>query len=201
MNVSDRTAPPNRPGMPSATAARRHRETTPFLTTSAVAACLAGLVAAELTTRHSDPPYADTVPVTAIGHVAAQPGARPVPAETLLARPLFSAARRPAPGEATVSVTAALGESPHLVGTLLTGSHERTALLALTASEKLRAVHEGDTLGLYRITQISPGEVLADGPAGRVRLRMGPRRPDAERPQPVTIEAAHAAVGAPDQDE
>ena len=172
----------------------------PLLVALAVAASLAGLVYAELAAPATILPTAIDTRAPMATMPSHPTASEPAMADDLLARPLFAPGRRPAAIDQAAPAATETDIPPRLAGTLVTGRQSRIALLAVATSPALQAVHEGDQLGRYRVVQIGPGTVVIDGPAGPVTMRMDARPVD-RRVQAVRIEAAHNAVGAPDQDE
>jgi hypothetical protein len=100
----------------------------------------------------------------AAGQTAAPPEAIDSWVQTALARPLMSASRRPA---AVVGGSdLALGNGlPRLAGTLFT-SDGATAIFARDEAGHAVIVHQGGTLGPYRVTGIEPDKVTLEGPNG-----------------------------------
>jgi hypothetical protein len=169
-------------------------------------AALAGLVVAELAVPSTPlPGLPASRPVEAPSpapSLSAPPVDDPALAATMLTRPLFSATRRPVPlGGDPAPAATAQATPPRLAGTVITGLHNRVALLAVASAEKLLVVREGDTVGAYRIVQIGAGEVVAESPGGPVTLRMGQTQAAQEPARDVASDAGRRATGAPDQDE
>lgn len=89
-------------------------------------------------------------------------------ANTALARPLFSQVRRPDVEAPRETPTATQEGTPRLAGVII-GPKERFALFS-DATNKIRILAEGDTLGNLRIRNIRPGAVVLIGPEGEREL-------------------------------
>ena len=208
--MSDRDEqPPTRADATTATAVpRRFWSLAPLAAVFAAGAALAGLVVAEVTAPPTILPEPPAPPRPAAPSTSSQTA--PIDdsafAATLLTRPLFNPARRPALlGGDPAPVATAQAAPPRLAGTVITGRDNRVALLALPSAEKLLVVREGDTVGPFHITQIKAGEVVAESRGGPVTLHMGHGVGHWEAPpepaRDVASDNGHRATGAPDQDE
>jgi hypothetical protein len=156
-----------------------------------LAAALMGLIASELTL------YDDTedpaLPQVIRRPARATPTQRPTEAvidhtgdwlATILARPLFSRDRRPAPPVAAAAgpMRAATSDGlPRLSGVLV-GPFGRSAIFAGGDGGKGTIVAEGGTVGAYTVSSIAPGRVTIDGPEG-TRILHPSFDPNAPRPQ------------------
>ncbi len=132
------------------------------------------------------PPRVANAPV-APAPVARRPPATP-PEElvgAILARPLFSATRRPPP--ATGSDAGANDDlnNARLTG-IVTAPGRRIALFAVPGPKTL-LLSDGGVVGGWRIEDISPTEVSLDGPGGIKKLqpKIDPNRPIPASPPPL----------------
>lgn len=118
----------------------------------------------------------DTGPAIGTGRVT-EAGKTPSPgmnagalaqiADTIKERPLFVPGRRPAQKPATATAaagTAASRELPRLTGVMV-GPRGGVAIFALPDGKSRRAI-TGDTIGEYKIREISPGQVTLTGANG-----------------------------------
>jgi hypothetical protein len=139
----------------------------PALALPGIAVALTVLLAAELLLPG---PGADTGRV-ALGIPAATPdqGADADISQwgdTILARPLFSANRRPA-DQPSASTDNTL---PRLSAIIIIGG-TRTAIFA-APGQKAQLVHQGGTINGYQLQNIAPDKVRLLGPDGAVTLRL-----------------------------
>ena len=128
-------------------------------------AVLAGTVAAELAFG-AGPPPARPAPAPAAG-AAPLPAANQTPAQVavLLARPPLTPSRRPD------AVSGADDPRlPHLTGILVTGQ-DRRAIFAGRDGGLGTVVGQGDTVGAFRVQDISPEEVTLAGADGAHTVR------------------------------
>ena len=135
-------------------------------------AVLAGTLFAEYRSAYQEneavsPGSSRQVPAASAGTPARQAGPIREWVDTILARPLFSPARRPPPG----SDSAASGprELARLTGVLVSRSEKR----AIFASEggKPIVAEEGTRIGAYVVQTIEPGQVTVIGPEGQRTLQ------------------------------
>jgi hypothetical protein len=101
-------------------------------------------------------------PVQAVMHVDEWMG-------TVLARPLFSADRRPPAGPSAQAGSTGT-TLPRLSGVVI-GAFGRTALFAAEDGGKPAAVKEGGVIGLFTVRKIAAEGVLVSGPDGQRSLR------------------------------
>jgi general secretion pathway protein N len=158
-----------------------------------IAGCVlfASLIVVELIGGGADAPIAEA-PVRADAASAATQPAPRVELDDLLrvtlARPLFSATRRP-PQTAGNAAT-----DPGLTDTRLTGivtePDHRLAIFAVAGAKPV-ALTEGETVSGWRIDNISPREVSVSGPSGTKILR--PRIDQNAVAQPRSPPAGSAA--------
>ncbi len=132
-----------------------------------------GLVVAEITTSPApETEIASAVPARA---EPALPPSRPeVGAQfdammaTILARPLFSATRRPPPRGDSPAADSSLDDT-RLTGIVTEPGH-RFAIFAPTGAKPL-TVSVGDTISGWRVESITPREVSLNGPSGTRTLQ------------------------------
>lgn len=132
----------------------------------ALAAGLAMLLAAELCWPGAGMPTArEMAALPSGGADAGDDAAISQWGEVILARPLFTASRRPAdqPSASTVAVL------PRLSAIIIIGG-TRTAIFA-APGQKPQAVGEGGTIDGYQMQAIAPDGVKMLGPSGAVTLR------------------------------
>jgi hypothetical protein len=118
---------------------------------------------------------------------------------TILARPLFSADRRPPIDEATTDAAVVPDASPRLAGVLVSPAG-KTAIFADPTGGKPIVVREGGRIGAYTVRAIEAGQVTLTGPQGVQVLRpafapgsAGPGSPAAAAPPPAgPVQAAIA---------
>lgn len=118
----------------------------------------------EIAARRS-PPRAEPLPPTAKAERV--PRSDAMVAE-ILARPLFSATRRPPPKNDTPIGDSGLADT-RLAGIVTTPGH-RFAIFAPNGA-KLLVVNEGDTISGWHIEKITPREVSLTGPTGTKTLQ------------------------------
>jgi hypothetical protein len=136
------------------------------LTKQALACGLALLLAAELVLPEPDTaPDSVTPAVLAAAPVQNDDDAVAAWGATALARPLFSASRRPV-AEATTQTDFTL---PRLSAIIVSGTTRR-AIFA-TPGQKPVTVGEGGEIGPYQVTAIAPYSVRLQGPDGILTLR------------------------------
>jgi hypothetical protein len=135
---------------------------------AAIAAVLAALVVAELVVPvgGGESVVETTAPRT--NATAAASGGAGDFVSTILARPLFRADRRPAPGDAR-GLSAGPGDLPRLTAILLT-SEEKRAIFQPAGKERPIVVVEGETVGNWRVDQIAVDAVTLTGPGGTRRV-------------------------------
>jgi len=138
----------------------------PKLAKPALAAGLALLLAAELTLAGS-PPAATRAALSIPPGKPDQVDAAAIDrwGDTVLARPLFTASRRPGapPGADIVTVL------PRLSAVIVVGGVRRAVFVA--AGEKSQVIGEGETIGSYTLKAIGPDSVVLIGPNGQVTQR------------------------------
>jgi hypothetical protein len=143
---------------------------------SLLAGCvvLAAIVVAELTATPAAPeneavaavtPRAATAPPPARPEIGAQYGAM---IATILARPLFSATRRPPPAADAPTEDAAFADT-RLAGIVTEPGH-RFAVFAPAGAKPL-LVKEGDMVSGWRVDSITPLAVSLSGPGGTKTLQ------------------------------
>ncbi len=138
---------------------------------AAIAVLLLGVLAAEWRMGPARAPAAAVA-----RRIAAAPPPSPVPpaaqaqswSATILARPLFYPSRRP-PAATAVAATESAG-LPRLSAVLVSDAGS-TAIFAGPGADKPVIAHVGDTLGAYRVSTISAGQVTLAGPNGQSTLR------------------------------
>jgi hypothetical protein len=130
-----------------------------------IVAGLAGVVALEVIDR----PHGDVAPLRSREADTTSPAA-PVTDDhtsewvtTVLARPLFSPDRRPAPVTANASGSTARG-LPRLTG-ILVGPFGRSAIFAADGAKPI-VVQEGGHLAAYTVKSIEAAQVQLSGPNG-----------------------------------
>ena len=89
---------------------------------------------------------------------------------TVLSRPLFEPTRQPRAIAKNPPVTTSIAV-PRLTGTIIGSGHREAIIVPATAGQSVTA-REGDHVEGFHILQISPGEVIADSPAGRTVLQI-----------------------------
>jgi hypothetical protein len=112
-------------------------------------------------------------------------------ASSVLARPLFSPARRP-PAEQVSDQPAAeaTAEAPPRLAGVIVGPTRRSAIFADTTGRP-RIIGEGDTIGRFTVELIAPNQVTLRSAAGERLVRPGysesgkPGTVAAERPDPA----------------
>lgn len=118
---------------------------------------------------------------------------------TILARPLFSRDRRPAPPAASTgpSGPANTNDLPRLTGVMV-GPFGRSAIFAAAEGGKPTVVNEGSNVGPYTVSNIGPGEVTVEGPEGS-RVLHPVFDPNAPRREPVApvIPSVNSPLGQP----
>jgi hypothetical protein len=161
---------------------------------------LAGVLAAELTGT----PAAETEAGAAAGtlRVTAQPstalpepGPRPeAMVAEILARPLFNSTRRPPPRSDGPAADSGLSDT-RLTG-IVTAPGHRLAIFVPNGAKAL-IVSEGDTVGGWRVENITPREVSLSGPEGTKTLQpkidpnlLPPPPPPGATPPPSPIRPA-----------
>ncbi len=164
---------------------------------AAIAVLLLGVLAAEWRMGPARAPAAAAV----ARRIAAAPPPSPVPpaaqaqswSATILARPLFYPSRRP-PAATAAAATESAG-LPRLSAVLVSDAGS-TAIFAGPGADKPVIAHVGDTLGAYRVSTISAGQVTLAGPNGQSTLRpsFDPNRKPAEPAIPVAPGAAGQPV-------
>jgi hypothetical protein len=105
---------------------------------------------------------------------------------TILARPLFSATRRPAARGDQPAADTAFADT-RLAG-IVTEPGRRFAIFAPTGAKPLVVV-EGDTVSGWRVDSITPGEVSLSGPGGTKTLQPKIDPNLAPPPQPIAAAA------------
>lgn len=139
----------------------------PAFAAPAIAAALAVLFAIELLLPEPGLPPAREAPATAAGRPdAGADAAIGQWGDTILARPLFNADRRPA----DVAGAATSATLPRLSAIIVVGGTRRAIFVA--PGQKPVLVSEGGDIGPDRITAIAPGKVELLGPDGAVTLRL-----------------------------
>jgi general secretion pathway protein N len=112
---------------------------------------------------------------------------------TILARPLFSASRRPPPHGDSPAADSTFADT-RLTGIVTEPGH-RFAIFAPTGAKPL-VVTEGDTVSGWRVDSITPREVSLSGPGGTKTLR--PKiDPNLVPPAPPPMAAAAPALPPP----
>lgn len=135
-----------------------------------VATALVGTVALELGQRmpDSDPTVPATAPLPAPAAPASTPAAEADSARRrvaeVLARPLFSPGRRPAP-QAAAALPAAAAPLPRMTGVIVTPTGRRA--IFVNATGKSIVVTEGERIGVYAVQSIQAGRVTLSGPDGQ----------------------------------
>ena len=132
------------------------------------------LVGAMLTELTLLPPYAATLPPDRPPQPNVVPKSNVIPdtdrlgdrIATILARPLFSANRRPVPLSADTTMTT----MPRLAGIVVSGSG-RLAFFAGGSGTKSIVAAEGELVGGYTLRAIAPDRVTLIGPDGPRLLR------------------------------
>jgi hypothetical protein len=118
------------------------------------------------------------------------PGPRPVPirrtslerprppprqaahaAAIVLARPLWSASRRPGQAEPAAATPRHGQPAPRLTGTLIAGGR-RVAIFA-AQGQASAAREQGGAIGGFAVARVDPGTVTLIGPAGRLTFSVG----------------------------
>jgi hypothetical protein len=143
----------------------------PLILLSSGAALFAGILASEITAGPA--PEADIAVAMPQRPNGSLHPVRPEPIAgvdqmiaSILARPLFSAGRRPlAAGDAVVDTSL---DNTRLAG-IVTENGRRFALFAPLGAKPM-VVKEGDTVNGWRIDSITPGEVALSGPGGSKTL-------------------------------
>jgi hypothetical protein len=147
-------------------------ERLPFIVLSSGIVLFAGILVSEITAEPA--PEADIAAATPPHSYGSLHAVRPEPIAgvdqmiaTILARPLFSAGRRPPDaGNAVVDTSF---DNTRLAG-ILTESGQRFALFAPLGAKPM-VVKEGDTVNGWRIDNITPSEVALSGPGGSKTLQ------------------------------
>ncbi len=152
-------------------------------------------IAAEPTAQRTETPRAQGAPPPSTGQLIA----------VALAKPLFSATRRPSENQPDRAADTPL-TNLRLTGILI-GQNERLAIFAVTGGKPLVG-SEGETISEWRIDSIAPHAVSLIGPAGVLSLepkpdgnlvRPRPAGPAAPPVQPIASRSnsPSAADGAP----
>ncbi len=139
-----------------------------FIAIGLVAAALAGVLALEIRasrTQQGTPlaAAAERPPAEAAPALPTATNMHPDWTAILLARPLFTPSRRPAPASQTAP--AQPGGLPRLAGILVSPSG-RQAIFAGPKDGKPIVTREGDRIADQLVQSIRPGEVTVLGPAG-----------------------------------
>jgi hypothetical protein len=160
--------------------------------------CLAALIFWELR-----PGSAQDAPVVAARLRAAADVVRPEPrppaaqldqlVSVILARPLFSATRRPPPSAADGELAGGELTNARLTGIVTEPGH-RIALFALPGPKTV-VIGKGGVVGGWHIERITPQDVALNGPGGTATLRprIDPARPIPAAPSGASTNAAALA--------
>lgn len=146
-----------------------------FLALALVGAGLLATIGVEIGSARPAP--APTVAARANPSAAAPPPAQGDDAtdraglmQTVLARPLFSATRRPPAAAAVASSAAPEATLPRMTAILIDGDR-RSAIFAARAGGKPSVIAEGGHLGPFTVQTIEPQQVTVVGPEGKRTLR------------------------------
>jgi general secretion pathway protein N len=140
-----------------------------------------------------DAVVADAARSDAPGPIARQQNPRPEELlATILARPLFSSARRP-PQDAPSGAADSDLTDARLTGIVTTPRH-RMAIFAVSGDKPLK-VAEGDAVSGWRVESITPREVSLSGPSGTKTLQ--PKIDPNLAPPPGPIAQAGGRVPTP----
>lgn len=116
-------------------------------------------------TRPAHPQHHATGPASEVG---APPEMIDDWVRTSLARPLMTSSRRPAPSAEDNGV-AISGGLPRLAGTIMTQG-DATAIFARDDNGRALILHQGGSMGPYRVTAITADSVTITGPDGAQTL-------------------------------
>jgi hypothetical protein len=135
-------------------------------------------------------------PAALVGATAAAPADIDDWVRIALGRPLMDASRRPAARTDDAGVSVANG-LPRLSGTVLSDDGG-VAIFAREESGHPLVLHQGSTLGPYRILRITADGVTLDGPQGRQTLhpRFGDAQPTQAAPRPLFMPPPMGVLGA-----